>query len=162
MLRKNVLCISALALSAIFFVTAAVTDRVVFLILGIPFFLNLLILFHEIGHAFGCAINGNTVTEIKTPVLIIAEHGVKFCFEPGVKSYCAFRKSDNDVVVFLCGPGFSLLMAAALAVLAYVTGSSMLFLSAFFAAVYFLKHLVPIRDSDMKMILSEARKKKKV
>lgn len=162
MLWKKLLCISALVLSAIFFVAAAVTDRIGFLVLGIPFFLNLLILFHEVGHAFGCTINGNTVTAIKTPVLIIAEHGVKFCFEPNVKSYCAFRKSDNDVVVFLCGPVFSLVMAAVLAALARVTGSGMLFLSAIFAAVYFLKHLIPVRDSDMKMILSEARKQKKV
>lgn len=146
-------------ISGLLFVLSICTDRLVFGLLGMPFFLLAVSVIHELGHAVGCAINKNVVTSIRTALFTIEKRRVSVNEELRFGGHCAFLKSENDALVYLCGPLASLVCF--LACLGWWLGtrpSTTALLCMLVTGLHVLKNGVPHGHNDLRLFLKELTK----
>ena len=160
MFQNKYLNIAALSVSAIAYAAAWLTENWILFLIGLPCFLNLIILVHECGHAVFCRLNGNTVTSIKIPFLTVEKGSVQINTKPDFNSYCAFIRSKDDALVYVGGPLFSLFLSFALFALWVLTAHFTALLSTLVALLHFLKNLIPLGGSDARMLAVELKKRR--
>jgi hypothetical protein len=160
-MRKNkYLNALAFSLSAASYFVACFTENYILLVIGMPFFLNFIILFHEAGHAICGLINGNKIKEIKIPFVSICNRRIQINTEPNFNSYCSFKKSENDAIVYAGGPICSLLLVWVLLLICVLSENNGIIISTIIATLHWAKNLIPLKDSDANMIIRELKKRR--
>lgn len=160
LLKNKYLNALAFSSSAVSYLVSFFTENNIFLVFGIPFFLNLIIFFHEAGHALFGFINGNRITKIKIPFITIYDKHVQINLELNFNSYCSFIKSENDTIVYAGGPICSLLLVLALLLILLLSKNNVILISVIIAALHWAKNLIPLKDSDANMIIREFKKRR--
>lgn len=99
-----------------FLAALALGEQTVAALVGLPFFLLFGAAVHEGGHCLGCLIAGRPLREVRLPMVTIGGGKLRINRSVSPVSYCAFRKGSGAWLVYLMGPGASLLLwGAALA-----------------------------------------------
>ncbi len=157
----RILLLPLWGLSAGCFIAGIISGHLLPAFLGMPFFLLLLILGHELGHVLGCILNRNRVTGLRVPLFTITGRTFSLNGNPFAKSYCAFLTTDCDALVYLCGPLASL--AAALfwgGCFLWQPRSYALGLCAAAALLHTLLNCIPSPNSDPVRVIKERKRRR--
>lgn len=160
-LPLRILLLPAWGLSAGCLITGWVRGSFPAAFVGMPFFLVLLILCHELGHVLGCVLNRNRVTGLRTPLFVITGRSLSLNPNPFAKSYCAFLTTRCDAVVYLCGPLASLACAGfwCICFLRHPQNAA-LGLCAWASLVHTLLNCLPFPNSDPVRVIKELKKRR--
>ena len=145
-------------ISGSLFIVGIVYDTIPIALLGAPFLVNVVVFFHEIGHAFACKLCRTNVNEICIPLLTIRKKSISVNTDIRKGFYCAFVKTKNNVAIYLFGPLFSLLFSIIVYVFWLLLNGRVLAIVTIASFLHFIKSIVPIGNSDMNMAIKELRK----
>ena len=155
---RQTLLVLIYTLSGWMFVLSILTDRLLFGLLGMPFFLFLVSTIHEAGHVLGCRINKNTVTGFRTPVFSVqgGHFRINDRLFPG--GGCSFLKKQQDGLVYLCGPfasGFCFILCL---IWWLIKPGSVALLCMAAAGTHVLVNIFPCRRNDLYYFIKELKK----
>ncbi len=126
---------------------------------GLPFYLLILSIFHESGHVLGCLINKNKVTGITVSSFSLREGRILIEKYPSIYGSCSFIRKEKNAIVFMGGPVVSILLSGVLLMVASskwtLPGTK---LYAAVTVIHCVRNLVPLYQSDMKQFIQEINK----
>ena len=153
-------CLVCFLISSACFIVGCIRGSMALIFIGIPCYINILVLIHELGHATGCMIRKAEIIEIRTPILTIKNKSVMFLQDKNIEAYCSFKKKKNNTLIFAFGPLFSFAFSIIMACLWLWLKGNVALTLAIVSTLHFAKSIIPIGNSDMNMILAERRKEK--
>lgn len=156
---KQTILLSLYLLSGISFGLSICTNRLVFSLFGIPFVLLIVSTLHELGHAFGCTINNNKITGIRTALFTFQNRNFSVNERLTFGGYCTFIKSEHDALVYLCGPLASLLcFFACLVWWLYAKPDHTALVCTVITGLHVLKNSLPHGKNDLNLFRKELTK----
>ena len=142
------------------FVIGENTRRILLAIAGIPAFVFINTLIHEAGHIVTCLLSGNKIQEVKLCFLVVSKDEIRTETKYILRSYCKFKTSENDAMIYLGGIIFSLALFTLLLCRVILARDNCTAIYAFISAFSILQNVIPRRGNDMTAFLYEVLKRR--